>query len=222
MVAHVEVSSRMPLVIHPRVRKTAGRVAAMTCAAIFASTGAAFASTGAASPSCQAQPVTTAFTAWGDGTNYFLAPGGSFEGTAEQVGWSLSNASLTPGNEPFHVGGSSDVQSLTINKGGSATSPFFCLDSTMPDLRFFARETSHGSDLEVQAVVRIGHHQFDVPLASLADGSMPLWAPVRQIGLQGRLLPRWMRIPVALRFVVPDGQGSWQVDDVYVDPYRLG
>jgi hypothetical protein len=221
-VAHVEVSSRMPLVIHPRVRKAAGRVAAMTCVAVFASTGAAFASNGPSSPSCQAQPVTTPFANWGDNSDYFLVPGGSFEGTAQQVGWSLSDASLTAGNETFQVDGSSDDQSLTIKGGGSATSSFFCLDNTMHDLRFFARQTAPGSNLIVQAVVRIGHHEIVLPLASLADGSMPSWAPVPQIGLQGRLLPRWVRLPVALRFVVPDGQSSWQLDDVYVDPYRLG
>jgi hypothetical protein len=222
MVAHVEVSSRMPLVIHPRVRKAAGRIAAMSCVAVFASTGAAFASAGPPSASCQAQPVTTPFAQWGDTSSYFLVPGGSFEGTPAQVGWSLSDASLSAGNAPFQVGGATDDQSLTINGGGSATSPFFCLDSAMPDLRFFARQTAPGSNLDVQAVVRIGHHELAVPLASLADGSLPAWAPVPQILLQGRLLPRWIRIPVALRFVVPSRQGSWQLDDVYVDPFRLG
>ncbi|HWE09669.1 MAG TPA: hypothetical protein VG325_09950 [Solirubrobacteraceae bacterium] len=201
----------------------------MTCVAVFASTGAAFASTGAAfasaggaSESCQAQPVTTPFANWGDQSSYFLAPGGSFEGTAAQVGWSLSGAGLTAGNEPFHAGGSSGRQSLTISGGGSATAPFFCLDSTMPDLRFFARQAAPGSDLEVQAVVQIGHHQFVLPLGSVADGSMPAWGPVPQIVLQGHVLPRWLRLPVALRLVVPGGQGSWQLDDVYVDPFRLG
>jgi hypothetical protein len=222
-VAHVEVSSRMPLVIHPRVRKAVGHVAAMTCVAVFASTGAAFASTGTQTGSCQAAPVTTPFAAWGDTSDYFLVPGGSFEGTAEQVGWSLSNASLTPGNEPFHVDGSSDDQSLTIDGGGSATSPLFCMDSGMPDLRFFAQQTAPGSNLQVQAVVPIGRHEIDLPLATLANGSMSSWAPVRQISLQhGALLPSWLRLPIALRFVARGAHGSWQLDDVYVDPFRLG
>jgi hypothetical protein len=205
----------MPLVIHPRVRKVVGRVAALTCVAVLASAGAAFAS-------CQAQPVATPFAGWGDSSNYFLVPGGSFEGTAAQVGWSLSNASLTAGNEPFQVHAASDDQSLTIDGGGSATSPSFCLDATMPYLRFFAQQIAPGGELEVQAVFRIRQHQVAVPLGALADGSMPSWAPVRQIALQGGLLPAWRRLPVALRFVVAGAHGSWRVDDVYVDPYRLG
>jgi hypothetical protein len=211
----VEVSSLMPLVIHPRVRKAAGRLAAMTCVAVFASTGAAFAS-------CQSQPLSTPFAAWGDTSSYFLVPGGSFEGTADQVGWSLSNATLTAGNEPFHVDGAADDQSLTINGAGSATSPVFCVDSTMQSLRFFARETKPGSGLDAQAVVRLGRRQIVWPLGVISDGSMPAWGPVRQINLQARSLPSWIRIPVALRFTVPGGGGSWQVDDVYVDPFRLG
>jgi hypothetical protein len=210
----VEVSSLMPLVIHPRIRKAVGRVAALTCVAVFASTGAAFAS-------CQTQSVSTPFAQFGDTSSYFLVPGGSFEGTAGQVGWSLSNAALTAGNEPFHVAGASDDQSLTINGGGSATSPTFCVDSTMPDLRFFAREVTPGSELQVQAVFQLGHHQVAWPLAMLKDGSMPAWGPVRQIGLHVGMLPGFVHIPIQLRLVVPGG-GGWQVDDVYVDPFRLG
>lgn len=212
----------MPLVIHPRIRKAVGRFAAMTCVAVFASTGAAFASTGPAFlSSCQAQSVTTPFAQFGDTSSYFLVPGGSFEGTAEQVGWSLSKADLTAGNEPFYVNGASDNQSLTINGGGSATSPTFCGDNTMPYLRFFARETVPGSDLAVQAVFRMGHHQVVWPLAVITDGTLSGWAPVNQIALAPSTLPSWVHIPVQLRFV-SSGTGSWQVDDVYVDPFRLG
>ncbi len=203
----------MPLVIHPRIRKAVGRVAAMTCVAVFASTGAAFAA-------CQTQPVSTPFAQWGDTSSYFLVPGGSFEGTATQVGWSLSNAELTPGNEPFQVGGPSDDQSLTLDAGGSATSPTFCVDSSMRSLRFFAHQTRSGGNLQVQAVIRFGRRQMVWPLAVIKDGSMPVWAPIPGIGLESGFLPGALRIPAALRFVSPGG--SWQVDDVYVDPFRLG
>jgi hypothetical protein len=207
--------SLMPLVIHPRVRKVAGRIAATTCVAVFVSTGAAFAA-------CRPQPLTTPFAQWGDTSSYFLVPGGSFEGPPGQVAWSLSNARLTPGNEPFHVNGSADSRSLTINSGGSGTSPSFCEDNTMPYLRFFARQTAPGSDLIVEAVSGLGRHQVVSSLAVLRDKSMPVWAPVQQIGLQVWSLPGMSRVPLTLRFVVPGGMGSWQIDDVYVDPFRLG
>ena len=122
----------MPLVIHTHLRNVAA-VAALTCVAVFAFTGAAFAS-------CPSQPVSNPFSQWGDTYDYFLAPGGSFEGTTDDVGWSLSSASLTPGNEPFDLNSSGDSQSLTIDAGGTATSPFFCIDSTMEGLRFVAQQ----------------------------------------------------------------------------------
>ncbi len=120
----------------PQVRKTIGRIAALTCAAVFVSSGAAFAA------QCPTQSVKQKFSKWGDSSNYFLVPGGSFEGTPAQVGWTLSGADLTAGNEPCHLNSASDDQSLLINGGGSATSPVFCVDSTMPSLRFFVRQTS--------------------------------------------------------------------------------
>lgn len=92
----------------------------------------------------------------------------------------------------------------------------------MPDLRFFAEETAPGSDLQVQAIIGFGRRQIVLPLGSVADGSMPAWGPVAPVILRLHRLPRWVTIPIALRFVVPDGHASWRVDDVYVDPYRLG
>ena len=81
------------------------------------------ASTGVALADCPAQSVSTPFSQWGDTNNYFLVPGGNFEGTSDQVGWTLSGASLTPGNEPFYVDGSGDSQSLTISAGGPRRRP---------------------------------------------------------------------------------------------------
>ena len=137
---------------------------------VLAAPGIAFAS-------CPTQPVTTPFSQWGDNNSYFLVPGGSFEGTADQVGWTLSGASLTQGNEPFYVNDSSDSQSLTISGGGSATSPFFCVDNTMGSLRFFAQEAAPGGGLHVRALVQTDDGVQTVPIARLLDGSMPSWAP---------------------------------------------
>src|SRR6185437_15386844 len=85
MVAHHGGFS-VPLVIHPRVRKTIGRIAALTCAAVFVSSGAAFAA------QCPNQSGKQKFSKWGDSSSYFLVPGGSFEGIPDQVGWTLSGS----------------------------------------------------------------------------------------------------------------------------------
>ena len=205
----------MPLVMHPRVRNALLFVAALTTFLVFAGAKAAFAS-------CPVQSVATPFLPWNDSNSYFLVPGGSFEGSLEDVGWSLDNASLTLGNEPYQVNSSSDIQSLTIEGGGTAISPYFCVDNTMASLRFFAQQLDAGSDLQVDALVQKGHGVTDVPLADLADGSIPSWTPTDPIDGGSESLPSARTIAVALRFTAPSPTGSWQLDDIYVDPYRSG
>jgi hypothetical protein len=213
MVAHHGGFS-VPLVIHPRVRKTIGRVAALTCVAVFISSGAAFAA------QCPTQSAKQKFSKWGDSSSYFLVPGGSFEGTPAQVGWTLSGSTLTSGNEPFHLNSVSDDQSLLISGGGSATSPAFCVDSTMPSIRFFARQTAPGSDLKIQGVVQTPRGPFALTVADLPDGSLSPWTPV-QVNVATNRIPKGFSVAAAMRFVAP-GSGSWKIDDVYVDPYRAG
>jgi hypothetical protein len=171
---------------------------------------------------CQTPPISTPFSQWGDNNDYFLAPGGSFEGTADQVGWTLSNATLTSGSEPFGVNDPGDSQSLTIAGGGSATSPFFCVDNTMSSLRLFAQQVSAGGGLRVQALVQTSGGVTTEPLTRLFDGSIPAWAATDPIATDFSGLADGQTLTVALRFTVRSSSASWQIDDVFVDPYRSG
>ncbi len=201
--------------VRPSLRVVATRIAALAFLGLFVAPGVALAS-------CPAPPVSSPFAQWGDSNNYFLIPGGSFEGTADEVGWSLSGATLTSGNEPFSVNGSGDSQSLTITGGGSATSPFFCVDNTMTSLRFFAQQTASGGSLRVRALIQTPDGVQTVRVARLADGSMPAWAPTQPISGDTSGLSDDQSLLVALQFRVPAASASWQIDDVYVDPYRSG
>jgi hypothetical protein len=212
-------------IIRSRRLAVACRIAALTCVSVFAAAGAASAANSVATyfAACSAQSLSTPFSQWGDTSSYFLLPGGSFEGTADQVGWSLSGgASLTAGNEPFYVNSANDSQSLTVPAGGTATSPYFCVDNTMPDLRLFALQATGGSDLQVTALVQTSNGVRTVSLADLADGSMSSWAPTEPIAGNTASLPDGTTLSVALQFSAPGASGSWQIDDVYVDPYRSG
>jgi hypothetical protein len=51
---------------------------------------------------------------------------------------------------------------------------------------------------------------------------MPSWAPSAPITGDTSSLTGDSTVMVALRFRVPPGAGSWQIDDVFVDPYRAG
>jgi hypothetical protein len=198
------------LLTHPRVPRIVRRAAGLTCLIVIASTGAALAA-------CPAQPLASPFSHWGDSNSYFPVPGGSFEGT---TAWTLSNASLTAGNEPFYVNDPGDGQSLTIAGGGTATSPYFCVDKTMSSLRFFADESSPGGDLQIAALVQTPNGTVAVPVGDLADGSTPAWAPTPTIA--GDSSQVGDSLMVALRFSVAPSAASWSIDDIYVDPYRSG
>jgi hypothetical protein len=196
-------------------------IAALASLGLLAVPAGAFASNSILA-TCQTPSISTPFAQWGDNNDYFLAPGGSFEGTADQIGWTLSNATLTPGNEPFQVNGGGDGQSLTIAGGGSATSPFFCVDNTMSSLRFFAQQVSAGAGIRVQALVQTSGGVSTVPIGHLFDGSMPGWAPTAPIAADNSGLADGQTLNVALQFTVRASAASWQIDDVYVDPYRSG
>jgi hypothetical protein len=92
----------------------------------------------------------------------------------------------------------------------------------MPDLRLFAEEATAGSDLQVQALVQTANGVKTVPVADLADGSMSSWAPTQPITGNSGTIPDGETLAVALEFSVPQSTGRWQIDDVYVDPYRSG
>jgi hypothetical protein len=203
----------MPLVIHPRVRKGFARVAAMTALGFFASTGLAAAA-------CPTQPVTQALSQFGDTHNYFLAQGGAFEDATLPAGWQASGASLTAGNEPFYIHSTGDNQSLQINAGGSVTTSYACIDGTITSFRFFAKQAAPGSALKVELLVKLGWgYPMTLPVTLLRDGSMPDWAPTDSLAAAGSLAPGQIA-QAAIRFSVPQGSGSWQIDDLYVDPYR--
>lgn len=196
-------------------------IAALACLGSLGVPAGAFASN-AMLATCQTPSTSSPFSQWGDSNDYFLAPGGSFEGTADQNGWTLSNATLTSGNEPFLVNDPGDGQSLTIAGGGIARSPFFCVDNTMSSLRFFAQQVAAGGGLRVQALVQTSSGVTAEPLARLFDGSMPTWAPTDPITVDTSSLADGQTLTMALQFTVRSFTASWQIDDVYVDPYRSG
>ena len=206
----------MPLVIHPRVRKAAARMAAATTLAMFASTGAALA--------CPVPSTTQAYASLGDSSSYFPVPDGNLADPA-LPGWTLVNASLTPGGDPFNVNGQTSPNSVTVSAGGWVQTAPFCVDSTMPTFRFAANQTATGSPLQVSIVGQSpGVVGYTINLGSLADGSVNGWTAVAPLALTGGVtLQPGASYMASLRFRVPSwGGGAWQIDDIYVDPYRIG
>jgi invasion protein IalB len=215
--AHAHPTMRPSNFIRP-VRRT---LAAAVVGASLAAAAASPASAGLlvkAAPSCAQQALSKPFTPWADHSDYTLTPGGAFE--AGEAAWSLGGAQVKDGNEPFRVRKDSDQRSLELQPGQTATSPAICVGLEHPTLRFFAKgERKLLSALTVEVVTETSLGlTVAVPIgAVLPNGS---WRPTPTYLVVANLLPLLPGSYTPVQFRLRAVGGSWNVDDVYVDPKR--
>jgi hypothetical protein len=161
------------------------------------------------------------FLPWLDPARYVLAPGGDFETAG---GWKLSGgAKVVSGNEPWRVHGTKDRRSLSIPAGASATTPALCAGLGDPTLRLFAAGGSLTSGLKVEAIYRTALGTVTQPVAALPGTGN--WAPTPPLpflaNATGLLSLDGLTSSVQFRFTVT-GRSGWTIDDVYVDPWKIG
>jgi hypothetical protein len=205
--------------IKRRVLLAAITATAMTGA--FASPASAGILTASASD-CGDETLTQPFAQFGDNANYKAVGNGSFEtGTA---GWTLTGrAKVVAGNEPWKVGGSNHGKSLVLPAGSTAISPVSCVGLAEPTLRFFAKKNRAPllgvSTLAVSVYVKTSLGlTVPVPVGVVLGNGQ--WKPTPPMLIVANLLPLLPgdRTPVAFQFTPV--LGDWQIDDVYVDPFR--
>lgn len=201
----------------PLLAVSLGLIVAVGAAAQPASAGL-----GLACPNPTSQP----FAPWNDRAEYAYAPNGGFESGAG--GWSFSGgAKVVAGNETFFIHGAGERYSLSLPAGSSATSPPMCVSLFSTKMRFFARNAgSSSARLRVQVVYNGGV----AGLLSILTKTLGLsdlgyvtagasWQPSPAIGMLSGTLPLLTQ-SVQFRFTPADRNGNWQVDDVYLDPFR--
>lgn len=172
---------------------------------------------------CIAESFDTVFSPWLDPANYTLAPGGQAESAD---GWaSLGGGQIVDGNEPWHVVSADDSKSLQLRSGQRATTDTACVGIEYPTVRFFARSTGTGllSSLQVSVTTETS---LGLPVTLPVGTVLPTagsWTPSLPMVLAPSLLPLLpgAKTPVRLHFE-PVGSGTWQVDDVHIDPWRRG
>ena len=204
-----------------------GRTVAAAIIATIAST--AFASTAnaglltASAASCDDGPITQPFRQFGDAANYKLLPGGSFE--AGTAAWQLSGgAKIVSGNETYKVGGATHSRSLSLPSGSAAVSPFTCVGLGDPTLRLFAKRNSallglvSTLNVQIQVQTSLGLSVWLPVLPGDLGGSS--WHKTAQMPLIANILPLSASDKTPVRFRFSPLLGSWQIDDVYVDPFR--
>jgi hypothetical protein len=174
----------------------------------------------ASATDCGDETLSTPFLGFGDQAQYKLVKGGSFEGSLAD--WSLiGGAKVVSGNEPWKVGGASHGKSLVLPAGSSVITPAACVGLAEPTLRFFAKKNSGLlSTLAVSVYVKTSLGLVvPVPVGVLLGNGQ--WKASPKMLIVANLLPLLPgdRTPVAFQFTPL--LGSWQIDDVYVDPMKF-
>jgi hypothetical protein len=209
--------------MHLNLRRTAAAFFTATiAAAAFASPANAGLLT-ASAQSCDDGPITQPFQRFGDNASYKLLPGGSFE--AGTAAWQLSGgAKLVSGNETYKVGGATHSRSLQLPSGSAAVSPFTCVGLSEPTLRLFAKRNSallglvSTLNVQIQVQTSLGLSLWLPVLPGDLGGSS--WHPTAPMPLIANVLALSHSDKTPVRFRFTPLLGSWQIDDVYVDPYR--
>jgi hypothetical protein len=173
---------------------------------------------------CGARPLSRPFLPWLDPMQYTLAPRGTFEsGTS---GWTLKGgAAVVTGNEPWKVSGAGS-RSLYLPSGSSAMTPPICVETLDPTVRYFAKNRGIValSSLVVEVVLLDSYGRPVLTLPAGVHTGLSSWHPslpgVALLNLTGVLSGGKANVKFRFR---PVGLGAkWQIDDVYVDPLKMG
>jgi hypothetical protein len=167
---------------------------------------------------CPDVSLANSFSIFGDLANYTPVADGHFENGLGD--WSVSgSASVVPVNEPYYIRSGGDSNSLQIRDGAKAVSSAFCVDTGYPYFRFFARNPSGGfGTLKVKARWTVGDTQQEETLGYLWGASYRSWSVSDMLPLCDRIDLQNGTQTVRLTF--QSLSGNWQIDDVYIDPYR--
>jgi hypothetical protein len=152
---------------------------------------------------------------------YTLMPGGSFE--SGTVPWALSGgAKIVSGNETLYLHSRQDSHSLYLPAGGSAVTPTTCFALGDWHARFMLKNVGSST-----GAVRV---QVIVPsllggLLTVVDGGTVkaggTWTPSPRVELLVSNVTSLIGTKaVAFRFTAEGRGAAYQLDDVYLDPWK--
>jgi hypothetical protein len=152
------------------------------------------------------------FLPWHDHRGYALTPDGGFENGA--AGWNLRGGSaVSEGNETFLVGALADNQSLTLPARSSALSAPTCVAKHDGIFRLFTRSTGSHARLRIDVLYANGRKG-----KSSVIGAHDTWTPTRSLAVAIGRAKKGRESTATIRMRFTPLSGSWQIDDVYLDP----
>jgi hypothetical protein len=165
-------------------------------------------------PSCGAKSYP--FTPWADPDAYCAFPNLGFE--SGTTAWKLTGStSIVAANEPWHVSGAG-TRSLQLGPGATALSSSLPVSLLDPWVRFFARSARANGSLRVQVLFHglLGNLTGVLNVGSLSPSGYSSWQPTQRV-LSALALPLGTT-SAQVQITSLATSGSWQVDDVYLDP----
>ena len=178
-----------------------------------------------ATAGCAFPDVSQPFRSFADTNPYFLAPGGNFE--AGTSGWSLDGgAGLVAENESFYVGSTGDSNSLALpTRDAVVTTPTFCVTTDAPKFRMLIKNNGNKGYMDGQLAVYLNFTGANgkaqqVKIAALTSKKRG-WTLSPQISFIQYISTPLKSGFANISFTIKpnDDHGSWQIDDIYVDPY---
>lgn len=159
-----------------------------------------------------------AFSQFGDQGRYALLANGTLETgrPARRAG----SPAIVSGNESFFLHSSHDTHSLRLRPGDSVAFHATCLPRLDPAFRFVAEAVSGSGALKLEVQYGPAKRLHATPLGTLDSAAYGSWKPTPSLSfLNGsqRLLDQvhgnvWLVLTAT-------GSATWQVDDLYIDPY---
>jgi hypothetical protein len=173
---------------------------------------------------CMLPATSQVFSQFGDTNNYYLAGGGDFEyglnsllSMRHVAAWTGNlSASVVAGSEPYELAGRGDDTATRLRSGGKVVSTPFCVSADQPHLRLVAKSLSGGNlRVTVSTVGWTGGFRSTTTVVPAAEHAA--WAPTRYVPLNTTGMPADERGLATVTIESTDG--TWLVDDVFVDPY---
>jgi len=164
--------------------------------------------------SCSYTNITQVFAPWQDNAGYTPFQGSSFESGAS--GWSWGNGAKIVSGDSNPLLGAAGTHSVAIPGGGAARSPWLCVNSYTPSMRFFVRRTSGTGNLTVKLLISGGGSQGTAvaTMSNLASG----WDASPVVDFPALITTSTTDLNVQFHFVADPGT-TFRIDDIELDPY---
>jgi hypothetical protein len=164
--------------------------------------------------SCAYTQTSTLFSQWNDANLYTPFQGSTFESGAS--GWSWGGGANIVNGDGNTLLSATSTHSVQIPGGGTAKSPWLCVNSYTPSMRFFVRRVSGTGDLRVRGLIASGGSQLTT-VTTIADATS-VWSPSDVVSFPPTFTATTTGVNVQIQFVADAGT-TFRIDDVELDPY---